>query len=244
MITQAQAVAKLKGALRSITIWVAAIAEVLGEIAPYVPSVCATLGLEPTTTNHVLRVVAVAMVICRAITTKSLEDKVPSVVPSAPIQTAPIQKGFIVMKMLFALTAAAVVAMSLSACATLESPGAAPFEQVAVNVGVDTLVGTNVITKAARAAAIYKIASEILAADTGTVTTVDQLLGVVNAKVAALGLPPGDQQAALLFTGVVEAAVNQYLSQQIGGATGAQVQVAISTVAKWVIAEAAADGGA
>lgn len=242
MITQSKAVAMLRGAIKSVTIWVAAFAEVLGELAPYVPALCGDLGLDPTTTQRVLRVVAVAMLICRSITSKSLHDKGSDVPPApTPADTA---KGFIMIRMCFLLAAMALSVMTLSACATLESPGAAPFEKVAVDVGVDSLVGVNPITKAARAAAIYKIASEVLAADTGVVTTVDQLLSTINAKVAALGLPPGDQQAALLFTGVVEAAVNQYLSQQIGGATGAQVQVAVATVANWVMAESALDGGA
>lgn len=74
-MTKEKAVAMIRGALKSITIWVAALAEVLAEIAPFVPGFCADIGLDPTTTHKVLRGVAFAMIVCRSITTKSLHEK-------------------------------------------------------------------------------------------------------------------------------------------------------------------------
>lgn len=242
MITQDKATAMLRGAIKSITIWVAALAEVLGEIAPNVPALCSDLGLDPTTTNHVLRVVAVVMLICRSITTKSLHDK--GAIPASDVPSVPIQKGYIMIRMCFLLAAMALSVMTLSGCALIESPAAQPFDTVAIDVGVDAVVGINPITAAPRAAAIQKIAMEVLAADTGTLVTVDALLTVINGKVAALQLPPGDAEAAALFVAVVETAVNTYVAKLPTNATAANVQAAVGFVAKAVIAETTKLGGA
>lgn len=83
------AVASIKGAIRSLTIWVAALSEVFGEIVPLVtPDFLASIGLEPHTVTIVCRVMATAMLICRAVTSKSLADKV----TAAPISQTPESK--------------------------------------------------------------------------------------------------------------------------------------------------------
>lgn len=139
------------------------------------------------------------------------------------------------------LTAVAVV--SLSACAYLESPAAQPLDAVAVAVAVDTVVGTNTVTQAARASAVKKIAADVLAADTGAAATVDSLEAVAAAKVAALQLPPGDAAAAQLFLAIIDTAANTYLAKLTGGATVANTQAAIAVVCNWIIAEATRLGG-
>lgn len=134
-------------------------------------------------------------------------------------------------------------ALSLQGCAYLESPAAQPLDSIAVAVAVDAVVGTNTVTQAARAHAVKDIATQVLAYDTGVVATLAELQTVVAAKIAALHLPPGDQAAAQLFLAVINAAINQYISAHTDGVTLSTAQVAISTVAGWVIQEATRLGG-
>lgn len=128
-------------------------------------------------------------------------------------------------------------------CATLMSPQAAPFEQLGIAVAVDTVVGVNPVTQAARAHAVLDVAQKVLAADTGAVTTVDSLKAVAAARVTELGLPPGDAAAAQILLAVVNSAVDQYVASLTGGASAGNAQVAVATVCKWVIAEATRLGG-
>lgn len=141
------------------------------------------------------------------------------------------------IKTLLMATMAAIVLCGCSLIQKLESPAAQPFDTVAIAVGVDAIVGTNPLVEVARASAIKQIAVQVLAADTGTLATVDALLVVVNAKVAALNLAPGDQAAAALFLAVVESAINQYTAKLTSTATASNVQAAVSFVAQAVIAE-------
>jgi hypothetical protein len=140
------------------------------------------------------------------------------------------------------LAAAAFIALSLSACSTLESPAAQPFDAVAVAVAVDTVVGTNASTAVARASAIKSIAQQVLAADTGATATIASLEAVASAKIVALKLPPGDAAAAALLLTVVDTAVTSYVASKTTGTTAdanvQAAQVAIATVSNWVIAEA------
>lgn len=141
------------------------------------------------------------------------------------------------------LAIASIALCIVSACAYLESPAAQPFDAIAVAVAVDSVVGTNTVTQAARASAVKRIAQEVLAADTGVTATLDNLEGIATAKVAALKLPPGDQAAAQLFLAVLDTAINQYASKVTGGSNVASTQAAIATVCNWVIAEATRLGG-
>lgn len=131
----------------------------------------------------------------------------------------------------------AFFAVSMQGCKYLESPAAQPFDAIAVAVAVDTVAGTNTVTVAARASAIKAIAQDVLAADTGTVVTIDGLLALATGKVAALKLPPGDAAAAQLFLAVIESAINQYVTTLQGGQSVSNVQTSVATVAGWVIAE-------
>lgn len=89
----ATAVASIKGAIKSVTIWVAAFAEVFGEFAPYVtPGLLTSLGLDAHTTTVVCRVTAAAMLVCRSITTKSLASKVAPIADAAPVSPTPPEK--------------------------------------------------------------------------------------------------------------------------------------------------------
>lgn len=143
----------------------------------------------------------------------------------------------------FAVACIVACAVALGACAYLESPAAQPFDQIAVAVAVDTVVGTNPVTSAARAAAVKSVAQKVLAADTGVVTTLDSLQAVALAKVTALGLPPGDAAAAAILLAVFNSAVDHYVSTATAGTSAGNVQVAVSTVCNWVIAEATRLGG-
>jgi hypothetical protein len=230
------AVAAIKGAIYSLTIWVAAAAEVLGELTPLVtPGTLESLGLDAHTTTVICRVLAFAMIVCRVLTSKSLADKVsPPVPPSVPNQ-----KGFIDMRLSIYLGAAVLVAM-LGACSLiqkLESPAAQPFDAIAVAVGVDTLVGVNPATQAARAASIKAIALEVQAVNVGTVATLATLESVAAAKVQALQLPPGDAAASQLLIAALSATVNSYVGKLGANAKANEVQVDVGAVLAWVIAE-------
>lgn len=128
-------------------------------------------------------------------------------------------------------------------CAYLESPAAQPLDAIAVAVAVDTVVGTNSVTQAARAHAVKDIAQQVLAFDGGVMSDLASLNATVSAKVAALKLPPGDQAAAQLFLAVVNVTIQQYITAHGGDANVKNVQIAVSTVAAWVIQEATRLGG-
>lgn len=240
------AVATLKGAIQSLTIWVAALAEVFGEIAPLVtPDSLTSLGLEPHTVTLVCRWFATAMILCRLVTSKSLADKVVTPVPPS----VPNQKGYALMTrstpfflpILMALAATAVLLMN-SGCALvtkLESPAAQPFDQVAVAAGVDAIVmqAAGTASQAARASSIKTVATQILAADTGTTADLSSLEQIAQAKITALALPPGDQAAAALLLATLDAAINAYSSKLATNATVANAKTAVATVLGWVITE-------
>lgn len=132
---------------------------------------------------------------------------------------------------------------ALAGCQYLQSPAAQPFDAIAVSVAVDTVVGTNSVTQAARASAVKDIASKVLAADTGAVATVAELEALAGSKIALLKLPPGDAAAVNLMLAVLDTAVNTYIASLTGGATAQNAQVAVATVCNWVIAEATRLGG-
>lgn len=125
----------------------------------------------------------------------------------------------------------------------LESPAAQPFDAIAIAVAVDAVVGTNPVVSAPRASAVKTIAQEVLAADTGTLVTVDALFAVAQSKVAALNLAPGDQAAAALFLAVIKGAADQYTLKATSTANAANAQAAIAFVCNAVIAEATRLGG-
>lgn len=147
------------------------------------------------------------------------------------------------VKILILAATAALALSALSGCKYLESPAAQPFDAVAVAVAVDAIVGTNTLTQAARAAAVKKIAAEVLAADTGAIATVASLEALAGSKIALLKLPPGDEAAVNLMLAVLDTAVNTYVSKLTGGGSAANAQVAVATVCTWVIAEATRLGG-
>jgi hypothetical protein len=237
----------VSGAMRSITVWAAAVIGILANVAPYVPDLCAALGLHPATTQRVGSVVAVIMLMLRAITTQSLAAKGAAAAAVPPVTSN--QKGFVLMSRttplflpVLMLLGAIAVLMTLPGCALvskLESPAAQPFDQVAVAAGVDAIVmqGATPTVQAARAASIKAIATEVLAADTGTTATLATLESVAQAKVTALALPPGDAAAAALLIASLDAAINTYAGKLTGNAQVAQVQTAVATVLGWVISE-------
>lgn len=146
-------------------------------------------------------------------------------------------------KVLILAASAALALSALGGCQYLTSPAAQPFDAVAVAVAVDAVVGTDTLTQAAKAAAVKKIASEVLAADTGAVTTVASLEALAGTKIALLKLPPGEEAAVNLVLAVLDTAVNQYLAKLGGSSNAANAQVAVAAVCKWVIAEATRLGG-
>lgn len=143
--------------------------------------------------------------------------------------------GFMLGICIVALFAVAMGGCSL--VAKLESPAAQPFDAIAVAVGVDTLVGTNLSTQAARAASIKAIAAEVLAVDQGTQATLATLESVAAAKVQALNLPPGDAAASQLLIAALSATINTYVGKLGANAKANEVQVDVAAVLGWVIAE-------
>lgn len=143
----------------------------------------------------------------------------------------------------YAVACIAAIAVLLSGCAYLQSPAAQPFDQIAVAVAVDAVVGVNPVTQASRAHAVKDIAEKVLAADTGVVTTVAELQAVALAKVQALGLPPGDAAAALILLTVLNSAADHYVASVASGASLGNAQVAVAAVCKWVIDESTRLGG-
>lgn len=144
------------------------------------------------------------------------------------------------------LALAALAAVALCGCSLytkLSSPAAQPFDAIAIAVAVDAVVGTNPVVSAPRAAAVQKIAQEVLAADTGTAVTVDALFAVAQAKVSALNLAPGDGAAAQLFLAVVKGAADQYVAQATSNTNVTQAQAAIAFVCNAVILETTRLGG-
>lgn len=141
------------------------------------------------------------------------------------------------MKNLIALVLAAVLLSACSVFSFLESPAAQPFDQVAVAVGVDALVGVNPALKAPRAAAIKQIALEVQAANTGAVATLATLESVAAAKIQALQLPPGDNAAAQLLVATLSASINAYVTRLGTNAKVGEVQADVGQVLTWVIAE-------
>jgi len=78
----------VKGAAKSITVWVGGVLVVLGQLAPLLSQdTFVALGLHDRSLKLALTVSGLLMVACRAITTNSLSDKG---VPAAPVAAAPV----------------------------------------------------------------------------------------------------------------------------------------------------------
>jgi hypothetical protein len=135
--------------------------------------------------------------------------------------------------------------LSLSGCSTLASvltPAAQPFLQVAVDAAVATAVGSNAATQKANAVKIKTIATEVLTLDTGTMVALSAVEAAVNAKIATLNLPPADLAAANLLTATLAAVIQTKLSTSAAGAVTATTQVAVADIANDVISACSAYG--
>ncbi len=78
--------ASIKGAAKSITIWVGGLLVVLGQLAPYVnEATLVALGVHGRSLQIALTASGLLMAACRVITTNSLADKG---VPAAPVVAA------------------------------------------------------------------------------------------------------------------------------------------------------------
>jgi hypothetical protein len=140
-----------------------------------------------------------------------------------------------VLPLLLAVSLAAAVSVSLSACATLakadsvvSSPEAQPFVQAAALVAVTTAE-----SKGISAAQINSIAKQALAADSGATATLAELAALVNAQLVELKLPAGDIQAAA----IVEAGLAAAINAQVGNnPTLAATQAAVADVLQAIIA--------
>lgn len=141
---------------------------------------------------------------------------------------------------ILAVTAALVM---LTACAGLSSflsPAAQPLEQAAVGAAVFAAVSADKATpavQAQRAATINKIAKEVLSLDTGTSMALTDVEIIVNAKVAALNLPAAEQLLASLLTAALGQAIQAQLAVTTKGAISPTTQIAIATVAGWIIVD-------
>lgn len=127
--------------------------------------------------------------------------------------------------------------LSLSACENLSAlvaPAAQPLEQAAVAAAVEATVKGDPV----KAARVVAIAREVLVLDSGTSAALADIEIIVNAKVAALSLPPADQLLAAVLVAALGQAVQQQLAITTKGAVSPQTQIAIASVCKWVIVDA------
>lgn len=128
----------------------------------------------------------------------------------------------------------------VSGCATLEkivTPAAAPFVQAAVDAAVATAV-----TKGVSAAKIKTIASEILAADTGTQVALSAIESIINQKLVALNLPPADLAAAEILTATLTGIIQLQLTGTAATAITAQTQIAVADIMNDLIVATSAYG--
>lgn len=124
-----------------------------------------------------------------------------------------------------------------SGCAymsTLVAPASLPLEQAAVAAAVSTVIGND----KAKAARVVSIARAVLAIDQNTNMALVDVEIIVNAKIAALKLPPLDAALAASLTAALGQAVQQQLALTTKGAISPQTQVAIADVCNWVIVDA------
>lgn len=223
----------VKGAAKSLTIWVAGAAEVLGEAAPYVtPVALAGVGLDPHTVTVVCRVFSLLMLGCRFVTKTSLADKV-APAPLPPPVSSSTNQGTIMKCSILAVAASIAIAMvCMTGCATLTAPSSQPYIDIAADVAVQTAEAHGV-----PALEINRIAKVALAADTGTGGTLTYLSSLVTAQINASGLPAGDLAAANILEATLSAAIQAKLKDN---ADLASAQAAVADVLKAVIA---ASGG-
>jgi hypothetical protein len=133
--------------------------------------------------------------------------------------------------------------VQLSGCAGLSNllaPSALPLEQAAVGAAVyaaETANHASPAEQVARAVKINAIAKQVLALDQGTNMALADIELIVNAKIAALSLPPPDLLIATLLTASLGQAVQAQLAVTTKGAISPQTQVAIAAVAGWIITD-------
>lgn len=137
------------------------------------------------------------------------------------------------------LVALVVLGLSgLGGCTAVNSftqaPANIPVERIAVAAAVATVVGAD----QAKAAHVISIAKAVLAADTGAAVALSDVELLVNARVAALGLPPVDAALAAVLMAAVSQAIQNQINISTQGVVSPQTQLAIATVCKWVIADA------
>ena len=120
----------------------------------------------------------------------------------------------------------------LAGCASLGnlvSPASTTLVTVAADVAVAAAVGNVPGLQRAKAQTIVTIARQALALDTGSTVPLAQLEAGVNAQIAALHLPAGDQAAATILVATIEQVINQKLTAGGGTATTPTGTVTSST---------------
>jgi hypothetical protein len=130
---------------------------------------------------------------------------------------------------------------SLCGCSflgNLVTPTVVPWLQIAVDVAVAQVVQNN----KAKAIQVKAIAQQVLAADSGTNVALAEIETLVNAKIAALKLPPADLAAAQLLAATLEAVVQAKLTSATGAGVTAATQVAVATLCNDVILATSAYG--
>jgi hypothetical protein len=145
------------------------------------------------------------------------------------------------MRIINGLTAALFASLiAFTGCATLGkivTPVAAPFIQAAVDAAVATAV-----QKGVAAAKIKTIASEVLAADTGTQVALSAVESIINQKLVALDLPPADLAAAEILTATLTGVIQLQLTGTAATAITAQTQVAVADIMNDLIVATSAYG--
>ena len=149
----------------------------------------------------------------------------PATTPAAAPAPTSKQSGHARVWMLVALVAL------VAGCASIEKFIGTPTGQAVIFASVDVAVAT-AEQKGISAVKINTIAKAALAADTGVSGTLSAVSALVNAQVAKLNLPAGDQAAA----DILEAALGAVIQSKLqGNATLASSQAAVADVLNAVI---------
>lgn len=119
------------------------------------------------------------------------------------------------------------IALALTGCATL-GKAITPTAQIVIQAAADAAVAT-AVSKGIPASQIKAIASQALALSQGNAALAD-IEAIVNARIGALKLPPGDMAAVQLLTSVIEQTIQTKIASNTASGVNSATQVAIADV--------------
>ena len=234
---------------KQVSNYAGALLAVAGITLPYLasPAFLAAIGVPAAAIQLVAGIAGALLVAYREKQPAITTNVQPPVTVTPP--NDPTQKGYVDRDLLNLLAFSAgvvlvvVVALSMGACsslATLVQPSAMPLEQAAVGAAVFAAESADKATpavQAQRAARINAIAKQILALDSQSSMALTDVELIVNAKIAALGLPAQDALLASILTASLGQAIQAQLAVTSKGAISPTTQIAIADICNWVIAD-------